>query len=57
MKSAYTFKEEFNDDGKCTRRERDIGAIVPWSIVALVALLTGKALLGLPASLWESFTK
>ncbi len=53
MKSAYTFREEFSREGKCLKRERDIGAIVPWSIIALVGLLTGRTLLGLPASFWD----
>jgi hypothetical protein len=53
MQNAYECKEEFGKDGKCLKRERAIGPIVPWSIVALVALLAGKALVSIPPSFWE----
>lgn len=53
MRNAYECKEEYGRDGKCVRRERAIGAIVPWSIVAVLALLLGKALT-LPNDLWQA---
>ena len=51
MKNAYECKEQFSPDGKCLKRERIIGPIVPWMIVAILALLLGKAI-GLPVGLW-----
>jgi hypothetical protein len=54
VKSAYECKEEFSSrDGKCLKRERAIGAIVPWSIVALAAIFTGYKLL--PPTFWSLF--
>jgi hypothetical protein len=54
MKNAFEFRERFSQDGKCTLRERFIGPIVPWCIVALVALLAGKAL-NIPSTFWQLF--
>ena len=34
-----------------------MGLIVPWSIVALVALFAGKAIISIPPSFWELFKK
>ena len=53
MKSAYERKEEYGKDGKCLRREWSVGDIVPWAIVALIAILSGHALLNLPPSFWS----
>jgi len=55
MQKAYERREEYTCDGKCIRREWSIGAIVPWAIVALVALFMGNAFVSLPASIWEFF--
>jgi hypothetical protein len=52
VQKAYECKVEYGRDGKCIRREWSVGAIVPWAIVALVALFTGKALL--PSSFGNS---
>jgi len=52
VKNAYEFKEEYGRDGKCLKRERAIGAIVIWGVVALVALATGKVL-DLSAAFWH----
>lgn len=52
MKNAYEHREYFGRDGRCTLRERSIGPIVPWCIVALVAILMGKALT-LPSGFWQ----
>jgi len=42
MRNAYEIRETYSREGKCLRRERAIGPIVPWAIVALATLLTGK---------------
>lgn len=52
MQKAYEWKVEYGRDGKCVRREWSIGPIVPWAFVALVALLSGKALVSLPLWFW-----
>jgi hypothetical protein len=57
MKNAYECKEEFSRNGKCLKRERAIGPIVVWAIVALTAFLTGKALVNLPPSFWGFFRR
>ncbi|HEY1183095.1 MAG TPA: hypothetical protein VGE89_02855 [Bryobacteraceae bacterium] len=53
VKNAYECREEYGRDGKCLKRERAIGPIVAWMIVALVALIAGKAL-GLPTVFWQA---
>ena len=53
MQKAFERGEEYTRDGKCLKREWSIGPIVPWAIVALVALLTRQALVSLPAPFWE----
>ena len=57
MKSAYEWEKEleFTPDGKCKkqRTKGSIGAIVPWSIVAVAAIFTGYNLI--PASFWSLF--
>jgi len=55
MRNAYEIRETYSRERKCLRRERAIGPIVPWAIVALATLLTGKGLVNLPASLWQFF--
>jgi hypothetical protein len=47
MKNAYEHREQFSVDGKCLKRERKIGPIVAWMIVAILALILGKAI-GVP---------
>jgi hypothetical protein len=42
MKNAYEVKEQFGKDGKCLRRERAIGPIVVWAVVALAGLASGQ---------------
>lgn len=58
MKNAYEFREHYGRDGKCTLRERVVGPIVPWCIVAVVvvlaSVLTGKALT-IPSTFWQLF--
>jgi hypothetical protein len=41
MKNAFEFRERYDRDGKCTLRERVVGPIVPWCIVAIFLLLAG----------------
>ncbi|MGA2715045.1 MAG: hypothetical protein ABSG41_18250 [Bryobacteraceae bacterium] len=53
MKNAYEFREHFNGDGKCISRERAIGPIVIWAIIAIVAMATGHPL-NIP-SVWQYF--
>lgn len=52
MKNAYECREQFNSKGQCLKRERAIGPIVVWAIVALVALATGQALGLIPTTFW-----
>jgi hypothetical protein len=54
MRNAYECKEEYGRGGKCVRRERVVGAIVPWSIVAILALWLGNAWT-VPSSIWQVF--
>ena len=53
MQKAWERKRKFNKDGQCIEDEWSIGAIVPWGIVALAAVLLGKALVNLPAGFWD----
>jgi hypothetical protein len=55
MQKAYECKVEYSRDGKCLRREWSVGAIVPWALVALVAIWSGHALVSLPASFFQIF--
>jgi hypothetical protein len=57
MQSAYEYSEEFGKDGKCLKRKWVVGAIVPWTIVALVALFAGRAIVSIPPSFWEFLKK
>jgi len=57
MQKAYEWKEEFNREGKCLRREWSVGAIVPWSVVSLVALIKHQAILSVPAAIWQLFKR
>jgi len=57
MHKAYERKEEFSSDGKCLRREWSVGAIVPWALVVLVAILRDVAMLPIPPSLLEIFKR
>ena len=57
MKNAYEYKEEFSPEGKRLKRELNVGPIVPWTIVALTALITGKAIASIPSSFWEFFKR
>ncbi|HME59184.1 MAG TPA: hypothetical protein VKF63_12655 [Terracidiphilus sp.] len=54
MKNAYEVKEYYNRDGRCLRRERAIGPIVIWALVALAAIIAGQSL-NVPASLVHLF--
>lgn len=49
MKNAYECREEFNERGRCIKRERCIGPIIPWSIIAFLALSSGRSIPTLPA--------
>ena len=54
MGVAYQCKEEFTPDGKrLVRRERVVGGIVIWGIVAIIAIASGYAFL--PPAFWNSF--
>ena len=55
MKNAYECREKFNRDGQLVERERLYGGILIWGVVALAAILTGKALVSVPGSFWELF--
>jgi hypothetical protein len=52
LRNAVEWRIEYTGDGRLERKEWAVGPIVPWSIVALVALFTGKAM-GLPQLFWE----
>jgi len=56
VRNAYELREDYGRDGKCTHRERNIGPIVPWCIVAILALLvsilTSKAP-AIPGTFWQ----
>lgn len=58
MKNAFEFREHYGRDGKLTRRERVVGAIVPWCVVVILVVLataiTGHPLT-LPPSFWQLF--
>jgi len=50
VKNAYECKEEYSPNGKCLKRERAIGPIVPWAVVVVLAILAGYSL---PAAFWQ----
>jgi len=52
MKNAYECREEFTAEGKCLKRERTVGPIVPWTLVAIIGIVFGKAL---SPSIWQLF--
>jgi hypothetical protein len=54
MNNAYECKETFSREGKCLKRERTVGAIVPWSLVTLAGLVMGH-FIQLPGSFWQFF--
>jgi hypothetical protein len=53
VNKAYECKVEYSRDGKCIRRERSVGAVVPGSIVALIGLWTGTTLFNPPLWFWQ----
>jgi hypothetical protein len=53
MRNAYEIRETYSTAGKRLSRERVIGPIVPWAIVVLVALLSGRGIVTLPESFWR----
>ena len=54
MGNAYKSKKEYTPDGRHLRRtECTVGSIVPWSIVALAAILVGHGMVNLPPFFWE----
>jgi len=55
MRNAYEIRETYSREGKLLSRERHIGPIVVWAIVALASLLSGKAIVSIPASFWRVF--
>ena len=55
MEKAFERKRTFNQKGRCTEDEVSIGAIVPWAIVAIIALLAGKALVDIPSTVLKLF--
>jgi hypothetical protein len=51
MGNAYQCREEYSSDGKrLVKRERTVGSVVIWGIVALAAILTGYAFI--PSTFW-----
>jgi len=53
MGAAYRYKVEYGRNGKPVSRERFVGGIVVWGIVALVAIATGYRFL--PPAFWNFF--
>lgn len=60
MKNAFEFREHYGRDGTCTLRERVVGPIVPWCLVAILVVLastiTGHPL-ALSPSFWQLLSK
>jgi hypothetical protein len=56
-RNAFEIRLEYDNKGLCRKREVYIGSIVPWSIVALVTLACGKALVNIPPSFWDFFKR
>ena len=60
MRNAYELREDYGKDGRCTHRERVIGPIVPYCLVAILVLLacilTGKAPT-IPGAFWQFISK
>jgi hypothetical protein len=54
MKNAFEFRECYGRDDKCTLRERVVGPIVPWCIVAvLVMSVFPSRALTIPSTFWQ----
>ena len=52
MHKAYECKEEFSPDGKrLVRRERSVGGVVVFAIIALVEVWRGQVVS--PVSFWQ----
>jgi hypothetical protein len=48
MSPAFARKRKFNKKGQCIEDGVLIGPIVPWSVVALVAIILGRGAVGKP---------
>jgi hypothetical protein len=57
MKNAFEYEIKLNQQGKPLQKRIVVGPIVVWAIFAIVAILSGRALLNLPASLWDFFKR
>jgi hypothetical protein len=57
MQRAYERKRKYDATGQCREDEQSIGQIVVWGLVAIVALLAGKALVNLPPNFWDHLTR
>ena len=54
MQKAWERKRKFDAKGKCVEDEQSVGAIVPWSLVSIIALFAGKWV-SIPTSFWNLF--
>lgn len=52
MQNAYECEEEFGRGGRCLKRVRRVGNIVPWAMVAGFAIYHGREL---PPVFWGLF--
>ena len=52
MKNAWESRETYSGKN-LTSRERVVGGIVVWGVVAIVALVLGRALVSIPPTFWD----
>jgi hypothetical protein len=57
MGNAYECIEKFDKEGRIRQRHRSIGGITVLGLVALAAVLLGRAAVNIPPSFWEFFKK
>jgi hypothetical protein len=57
MQKALERTRKFNAKGDLIEESFSIGPIIPWAIVAIIALFAGKALVNIPPSFWTLFGK
>jgi hypothetical protein len=53
MKNAFEYVVKLNQQGRPLQKRIVVGPIVVCAIVAIIASFSGRALLHLPASLWD----
>jgi len=53
MRNAFESRIEYTKEGKPVKKELAVGAIVPWSIVLIIALLVGKVVVNVPSVAWQ----